>query len=119
WKSQRSIVRDFRGRTVGIVGYGNIGKRVATLVRACGANVVIHSRTRVAIPQGIQWEDSLDALLPRADILTLHCSLNDETQKLIGEKELRLLPSGALVINTSRGRMIDEPALVAALKSGH
>jgi len=119
WKDQRTLVRDFRGRSVGIVGYGNIGQRTARLASACGANVVIYSRSRVAVPEAMQWEESLERLLGRVDILSLHCPLNEQTSKLIGEKQFQLMQPGALIINTARGRIIDEPALVAALRSGH
>lgn len=71
------MIRDFRGRSVGIVGYGNIGQRTARLVSACGANIVIYSRARATAPQGMQWEESLDRLLGRVDILSLHCALNE------------------------------------------
>jgi D-3-phosphoglycerate dehydrogenase len=118
WKDPGKLVRDFRGRTVGIVGYGQIGRRTARLASACGAHVVIHSRTRVEIPQEMAWEESLERLLARADIVSLHCPLSDKTRGLIGEKELKLMKTGALIINTARGKLIDEPALIAALKSG-
>ena len=118
WKDQTYIVRDFSERTVGIVGYGHIGKKAAELVAACGAKVIIHSRTRGVVPQGMEWEDDLDRMLPRVDILSLHCPLTDQTRGLIGGKRLALMKPTALIINTSRGRMIDEAALVAALKSG-
>jgi D-3-phosphoglycerate dehydrogenase / 2-oxoglutarate reductase len=119
WKDQAYKVRDFRGRNVGIVGYGQIGSRAARLASACGARVIVHSRTRAELPAGMEWEDSLDGLLARVDILSLHCPLTEKTRGLIGEKQLQSMKPGALIINTSRGRLIDEPALIAALKSGH
>ncbi|HTD91148.1 MAG TPA: NAD(P)-dependent oxidoreductase, partial [Burkholderiales bacterium] len=97
WKDQRTLVRDFRGRSVGIVGYGNIGQRTARLASACGANVVIYSRSRVAVPEAMQWEESLERLLGRVDILSLHCPLNEQTSKLIGEKQFQLMQPGALI----------------------
>jgi D-3-phosphoglycerate dehydrogenase / 2-oxoglutarate reductase len=112
------VSRDFRGRSVGIVGYGQIGKRTARLAAACGANVVIHSRTRVEPPQGMAYEADLDRLLARVDILSLHCPLNDHTRGLIGEKQLALMKPGALIINTSLGKVMDDAALIAALGSG-
>jgi D-3-phosphoglycerate dehydrogenase len=118
WKNQGYLVRDFRDRTVGIVGYGQIGQRTAALASACGANVVIHSRTRGEPPPGMEWEDDFERLLARVDIVSLHCPLTDKTRGMIGAKQLALMKPGALIINTSRGKLIDEPALVAALKSG-
>lgn len=118
WKNPRYLVRDFRSRTVGIVGYGQIGQKTARLAGACGANVVIYSRTRAVPPQGMEWEANLDRLLSRVDILSLHCPLTDQTKGMIGEKQLQRMKPGALIINTARGKLIDEPALIAALKSG-
>ena len=119
WKNLDYRVRDFRGRRVGIVGYGQIGNRTARLASACGAHVVIHSRTRAEPPAGMEWEDSLDGLLARVDILSLHTPLTDKTRGMIGERELRLMKRGGLIINTSRGKLIDEAALISALQSGH
>ncbi len=118
WKNQGYLVRDFRDRTVGIVGYGQIGQRTAALASACGATVVIHSRTRGEPPSGMEWEDDFERLLARVDIVSLHCPLTDKTRGMIGKKQLALMKPGALIINTSRGKLIDEPALIAALKSG-
>lgn len=91
WKDLNYMVRDFRVRTVGIVGYGQIGQRTARLAAACGARVVIYSRTRAQPPQGMEWEESLDRLLGRVDILSLHCPLTEQTRGMIGEKQLRLM----------------------------
>jgi D-3-phosphoglycerate dehydrogenase len=118
WKNQNYLVRDFRDRTVGIVGYGQIGQRTAALAAACGANVVIHSRTRSEPPPGMEWEDNFERLLARVDIVSLHCPLTEKTRGMIGGKQFALMKPGALIINTSRGKLIDEPALIAALKSG-
>ena len=118
WKNQNYLVRDFRDRTVGIVGYGQIGQKTAALASACGANVVLHSRTRGEPPPGMEWEDDLGRLLARADIVSLHCPLTDKTRGFIGAKQFALMKPGSLIINTSRGKLIDEPALIDALKSG-
>lgn len=118
WKDPRYIVRDFRERTVGIVGYGQIGRQTARLASVCGAKVVVFSRSRVALPPEMDWEATLAGLLARADIVSLHCSLTDETRGLIGERELASMKPGGLLINTARGKLIDEPALIAALQSG-
>ncbi len=118
WKDPHYVVRDFSARTVGIVGYGQIGQRTAQLASACGAKVVVHSRTRSALPSEMDWEPSLDRLLRRVDILSLHCPLTDQTRGMIGEKQFRLMKPGALLINTARGKLVDELALIAALKSG-
>jgi D-3-phosphoglycerate dehydrogenase len=118
WKDPRYVVRDFRERTVGIVGYGQIGQRTARLAGACGAKVVIHSRSRTDLPADMAWEDSLDRLVGRVGIVSLHCPLTDRTRGMIGPTQLGIMKPGALLINTSRGKLIDEPALIAALTSG-
>ena len=118
WKDQGYVFRDFRGRTVGIVGHGQIGRRTAQLARACGAHVVIYSRSRAEAPLGMEREENLDRLLGRVDILSLHCPLTPETRGMIGEKQLQQMKPDAFIINTARGQLIDEAALVAALGSG-
>lgn len=118
WKDQGLKLRDFRGRIVGIVGYGAIGKRTAQIAAACGAKIVIHSRTRVEAPAGMAWEGDFNRLLEHVDILSLHCPLTDDTRNMLGEKQFARMKRGALLINTARGKLIDEPALIAALQSG-
>ncbi len=118
WKDPHHVVRDFSARTVGIVGYGQIGQQAARLASACGAKVVVHSRTRVKLPPGMDWESGLERLLERADILSLHCPLTDRTRGMIGERQFALMKPGAILINTARGKLVDESALIAALKSG-
>lgn len=118
WKDPAHVARDFSQRIVGVVGYGEIGKRVAALVQAFGAKVVIHSRTRGAPPQGMEWEEDLDRLIARVDVLSLHCPLTNKTKGMIGKKQLASMKPGAVIINTARGKLVDEPAMVEALKSG-
>jgi D-3-phosphoglycerate dehydrogenase len=118
WKNQAYVVRDFSCRTVGIVGYGQIGRRTAQLAHACGASLVIYSRSRATVPPGMEWESDLDRLLHRVDILSLHCPLTPQTQGMIGEMQLRQMKPDALIINTARGKLIDEDALIAALSTG-
>ncbi len=119
WKDQNYLVRDFKGRTVGIVGYGQIGQRTARLAAACGANVVILSRSRFTPPPGMTRAETLEALLPQIDILSLHCPLTPRTRGLIDGKALGRMKPGGLLINTARGNVVVEPDLIAALQSGH
>ena len=119
WKDLGYVVTGFRDRTVGIVGYGQIGRRTAHLVAACGAKVIVHTRSRIALPEGMEREQDFDALLRRVDILSLHCPLTEETRGLVGKRELALMKPGSIVINTARGPVIDEAALIEALRSGH
>lgn len=118
WRDLNQFTRDFRTLTVGIVGYGQIGERTARLVRACGTQVLVHTRSRPELPDGITLEPDFDRLLERADILSFHCPLTDKTRGMLGAAQLARMKTGAFVVNTSRGPVIDEPALVAALQSG-
>ena len=118
WRNLDQFTRDFSARTVGIVGYGQIGERTARLAQACGARVVIHTRSAITPPAGMTYEPALDRLLETVDIVSLHCPLTDQTRGLIGAAQLARMKPGALLINTARGPVIDEAALVAALKSG-
>jgi len=118
WRNLDQFTRDFRTRTVGIVGYGQIGERTARLAAACGATVVIHTRSAIPLPEGMTLEPDLDRLLAQVDILSLHCPLTDRTRGLIGAPQFALMKPGAILINTARGPVVDEPALVAALQAG-
>lgn len=118
WKNPAYMSHDFRESVVGIVGYGEIGRRTAHLAQACGAKVVVHSRARRELPPGMAWADSLEALLQQVDILSLHCPLTPQTRGLIGAPQLALMRPGAYLVNTSRGKLVDEPALIEALKAG-
>ena len=108
------------GRTVGIVGFGLIGRAVAALARGLGLTVCAHDPY---LPAGrIEAEgaepESLPALLRRSDFVSLHLRANAETSRLIGEPQLRMMRRTAYVINTSRGQVIEEGALIRALREG-
>jgi phosphoglycerate dehydrogenase-like enzyme len=103
------------GKTFGIIGYGQIGARVARLANAFGCNVLAYSRTKKQ--DDIAEFVDLVALLKESDIISLHLPLTSETRNLIGEKELNLLKSTSVLINTARAQIIDYMALSAALKS--
>ncbi len=118
WRDLNQFTRDFSARTVGIVGYGQIGERTARLAQACGARVVIHSRSAITPPVGMTYESDLNYLLGTVDIVSLHCPLTDQTRGLIGAAQLARMKPDALLINTARGPVIDEAALIAALRSG-
>lgn len=118
WRDLNRFTRDFSGRMVGIVGYGQIGERTAKLAHACGAKVVVHSRTKITPPAGMAYEPDLDRLLGQADIVSLHCPLSDATRGLIGAAQIARMKPDALLINTARGPVIDEAALVRALQEG-
>jgi phosphoglycerate dehydrogenase-like enzyme len=117
WPSDPSLgetVRDIGGCTVGLVGYGNVAKRVETIVTAMGADV-LHTSTGDDGHPG--WR-ALPDLLAACDIVSLHLPLTPETANLLDATALALMKPSAVVVNTSRGPIIDEPALVDALRGG-
>lgn len=107
---------ELEGKTLGLLGHGELGGAVARLAEAFGMRVLSGQ-----IPGRPARADrlALDELLPQVDALTLHCPLNEQTRHMIGARELALLKPGALVVNTARGGLIDEQALADALRSGH
>ena len=121
WPSDHSLgetVRDISGCTVGLIGYGNVAKRVEKIVIAMGAEPaqVLHTSTRdTGHPR---WR-SLPDLLAASDIVSLHLPLTEATRGLLDKAALASMKPGAVVVNTARGPIIDEPALVEALGTGH
>lgn len=109
---------ELAGKTIGIIGFGRIGQAVAKLCRAFDMKVLAFSRTEY--PQFSDWVEyvNLDTLLERSDIVSLHCPLFPETEKIINAQSIAKMKDGALLINTSRGGLVDEEALVQALESG-
>lgn len=106
---------ELRGKTLGIVGYGELGRTVATVGAAFGMQVLIAQR-----PGGDDRDGrvALDDLLRKVDVLSLHCPLTSTTRGLIGARELTLMKPSALLINTARGGIVDEAALMHALQHG-
>ena len=104
---------ELRGKTLGIIGYGNIGKNVAKIADAFGMNIVIATRTQ---PENCPYSlRSTDEVFASADILTLHCPLNDQTAGLVNSRTLALMKETAILINTSRGGTVIEQDLADAL----
>jgi D-3-phosphoglycerate dehydrogenase len=108
------------GRTVGLVGFGAIGQQVARRLVAFGCPILAHDPLIAAVPPDLQEVQLLpiDQLLPRADFLSLHCPVTAETRRMVDAAFLARLKPGAFLINTARGDLVDENALLAALQSG-
>ena len=110
------------GKVLGIVGMGRIGQAVAHRARAFGLNVVYHNRRPLPAALenmlGARYEADLDAMIAGADILSFHCPASAETRHLLDARRIALLRPDAYVINTARGDLIDEEALIAALSAG-
>lgn len=107
------VFHELYGKTFGIVGLGNIGRQVARIAEAFGCNVLCFKRT----PDQNYCCVDLETLLKNSDIVTLHLPLNDQTEKIIGEKELSLMKPNAILVNVSRGAVTDEKAVAEALKN--
>ncbi len=109
------------GKTLGIVGLGRIGRAVAQRARGFGMRILYHDAVRLpeALEQGATYFPDLRAMLPHCQILTLHAPGGAATDRLINAETIALLPKGAVVVNAARGSLIDEDALIAALRSGH
>jgi D-3-phosphoglycerate dehydrogenase len=103
-------------KTVGIVGFGRIGKRVATLLSAFGASVLISD---AQVKSGDFQNVGLDELCTRSDIVSLHLPYSEATHHIIDEKRINLMKRGSFIVNISRGGLVDEAMLLVALKSGH
>lgn len=120
WRPTHLLGRRLTGRTLGIVGFGRIGRAVAARAQRAFAMPVV-AWTRTPPPEserdGVRFVASLDALLPEVDVLSLHCPATPETHHLIGARELALMRPDAVLINTARGDVVDEQALVDALRS--
>ena len=109
---------ELSGKTMGIVGLGSIGMKVATIARQFGMDVfALTSKNSSDLPQGLQ-KTTLDGLLAISDVLSLHCPLTDDTYHLIDAKALSKMKPGAILINTGRGPLVDEEAVAKALDSG-
>ncbi len=120
WRLDFMLGAGLQARTLGIVGMGRIGRAVARRAHGFGVKVRYTSRGRDPMaPAGAEWVATLDDLLPAVDVLSLHCPLTPQTRGLISADRLAKLPRGAFLVNTSRGEVVDEGALVEALEAGH
>jgi len=118
-KTQYRGVELFK-KTLGIIGFGRIGRRVSQLVAPLQMRILISDPyiSEESMPPGIQRVSHLEPLLKEADIVSLHCPLTEETRNLIGKKELLRMKKTAFLINTARGGIADEEALIEALREG-
>ena len=119
WTKQPNVF--LQGKTLGLIGTGNVGREVARLAGALGMEVVawtFNPSLERAAALGVRFVE-LDELLRRSDVVSIQVRLSDESRAMIGERELGLMKSGALLINAGRGELVDTTALVSALDSGH
>ncbi|MGP1679544.1 MAG: hydroxyacid dehydrogenase [Burkholderiales bacterium] len=120
WDKARSMASDFselNGTTLGILGVGTIGSRVASIATAFGMKVIGNSQLTDNMPAGVE-RVSVDELFSRADTIVLHCALTSETRGIVNAKRIGAMKAHAVLINASRGPVVDTGALVEALKAG-
>jgi glyoxylate reductase len=123
WAPSGLLGRKLAGKVLGIVGMGRIGQAVAHRARAFGLEIAYTNRK--PLPEalermlGARYVADVDALMAEADILTLHCPLTADTRGLVDARRIALMKPGSSIINTARGELIDQEALIAALQSGH
>ena len=112
---------DVAGGTLGILGMGRIGQAFARRARGFGMRVLYHNRQRLPpeLEQGAEYFAELGAMLPHCQFLSIHAPADGSTRRIIDHEMLQRLPRQAVLVNTARGQLIDEDALVAALASGH
>lgn len=109
-------IADLKGSTLGIVGFGTLGKSMAQLGRAIGMDVIVAERKNATKVR--EGRVAFEELLQRSDVISLHCPLTEETKNLIGASELGKMKPDAILINSARGGLIDEHALLTALREG-
>jgi glyoxylate reductase len=109
--------RELSGATVGLIGFGRIARRVATLLRGFEVRLLAYSRSRGGDADGVEFRE-LGDLLGESDFVSLHVALTPETTHLIGAETLAMMRRGAILVNTSRGAVVDTAALIDALRSG-
>lgn len=119
WREHAPMGFNIAGKTLGVVGLGNIGGELACLARGAGFGRVLAFVPRELIPnspvEGFEYTD-LDTLLRESDFVSIHCPLNDQTRGMIGAAQLAMMKPTAFLINTARGAIVDEAALVLALR---
>jgi len=120
WSPDFMVGTQVTGKRIGIIGMGRVGQITARRARGFDMQVHYYNRRRLpeALEQGAVFHESLSTLLPISDFLALHCPSTPETQDLVNEALIAQLPKGAILVNTARGNVIDEDALINALRSG-
>ena len=109
---------ELAGKTLGIIGFGRIGRAVGKIAKAFGMRVLAFNRSRCAEGEAIGQYVELDTLLKESDVVSLHCPLTEQTQNIISAAALETMKDGAILLNTARGPLIDEQAVADALKQG-
>jgi lactate dehydrogenase-like 2-hydroxyacid dehydrogenase len=121
WGPTQLLGRGFGGKRLGIVGMGRIGRAFAERVRPLGVEIHYTNRTRLpeALEKGARFHDTLESLLAVSAFLSLHAPATEATRGMMNSRTLSLLPRGSVLVNSARGDLIDDEAVISALRSGH
>ncbi len=119
WDRNQFFAHELHGKSIGILGFGRIGKKIASYANAFGMQVYAFDKQKKRFPDYVTALDSLECLCSSVNILSVHVSYDQESHGLLNEALLRLLPKAAVLINSARGAVIDEKALVKLLTNGH
>jgi len=120
WSPSFMVGTQVTGKRFGVIGMGRVGRVAAERARGFDMDIHYYNRSRLSpdLEKGATFHADVDSLLANADVLSIHCPATPETKGLLDAEKIALLPDGAVVVNTSRGAVIDDDALIAALKSG-
>ncbi|WVQ70476.1 uncharacterized protein L199_008703 [Kwoniella botswanensis] len=119
-KGVEESARDLSGKTVGILGMGGIGLKMVSYIQPFGCEILYHNRRPNALaPSHVRYVADLYDFLGQLDVLMVSMPLNEKTRGFVGEKEIRAMKKGSIIINTARGPVIDEEAMIQALQDGH
>lgn len=120
WEKKSLMGHELNGKTLGIVGFGRIGRNIGKMAKACGMSLIAYDPllTDEQIRSGDAEPVTFDKLIERSDVITLHVPLIESTRHMISDKEFEKMRNNTIIINTSRGGIIDEEALCKALSSG-
>jgi D-3-phosphoglycerate dehydrogenase len=119
WRAASASGRDILGLRLGLLGFGGVARSVAALARPFGMAVAAFTRSPIDAAHGVRRAGSLIALAEQSDVLSVHCPLTPQTRGAVDAAVLAALPAGSFVVNTARGGIVDEAALLSALESGH
>lgn len=123
WAPSRLLGRKLSGKTLGIIGMGRIGQAVAHRAKAFGLQIAYHNRkplpAAIESMLGAKYVEDVDDLIAMSDIVTLHCPATEATIGFFDERRFALMKPGSCIINTARGDLVDQEAMIAALESGH
>jgi len=120
WSATYQLGIQLTGKRLGILGMGRVGQIMARRGRGFDMQIHYYSRNRLTpeVEQGAVYHDSVEALLPHCDVLSIHCPATPETHHLVNAQRIALLPDEAILVNTARGAVVDDDALIAALRGG-